>query len=122
MSEAALRFLSDESCDFGVVQVLRANGYDVVALTEITSRTVDSEVIAQGYNEKRIPRTEDKDFGQLVFASQADSAGVILIRYLGNARKSLHEAIIKLVQEQGTEIQNAFVVMQPGQIRMRRNK
>ncbi len=122
MSEAALRFLADESCDFGVVQVLRANGYDVVALTEITSRTVDSEVIAQGYNEKRILRTEDKDFGQLVFASQADSAGVILIRYLGNARKLLHEAIIKLVQEQGTEIQNAFVVMQPGQIRMRRNK
>lgn len=122
MSEAALRFLADESCDFGVVQVLRANGYDVVALTEITSRTVDSEVIAQGSNEKRILRTEDKDFGQLVFASQADSAGVILIRYLGNARKLLHEAIIKLVQEQGTEIQNAFVVMQPGQIRMRRNK
>jgi len=62
MSEAALRFLADESCDFGVVQVLRANGYDVVALTEIASRTIDSEVIALSYNEKRILLTEDKDF------------------------------------------------------------
>lgn len=76
MNDAALRFLADESCDFG----------------------------------------------QLVFASQVDSAGVILIRYPGNARKVLHEAIIKLIHEQGVEIQNAFVVMQPGQIRMRRNK
>jgi hypothetical protein len=42
--------------------------------------------------------------------------------YPGNARKSLQEAIIKLVHEQGIEIQNAFVVMQPGQIRVRRNK
>ena len=107
MSEAALRFLADESCDFGVVKALRTEGYDVVALP---------------YSEKRILLTEDKDFGQLVFASQADSAGVILIRYPGNARKSLKEAIIKLIHEQGTEIQNAFVVMQPGQIRMRHNK
>lgn len=120
MSEAALRFLADESCDFGVVKALRAEGYDVVALTEITSHTIDSEVVALSYSEKRI--TEDKDFGQLVFASQADSAGVILIRYPGNARKSLQEAIIKLIHEQGTEIQNAFVVMQPGQIRLRHNK
>ncbi|HEX9838922.1 MAG TPA: DUF5615 family PIN-like protein [Anaerolineales bacterium] len=122
MSDTALRFLADESCDFGVVQALRAEGYDVIALTEITSRTTDSEVIAQAYSEKRILLTEDKDFGQLVFASQADSAGVILIRYPGNARKSLQEAIIKLIRQQGSDIQSAFVVMQPGQVRVRRNK
>jgi predicted nuclease of predicted toxin-antitoxin system len=122
MSDTALRFLADESCDFGVVQALRAEGYDVIALTEITSRTIDSEVIAQAYSEKRILLTEDKDFGQLVFASQADSAGVILIRYPGNARKSLQEAIIKLIRQQGSDIQSAFVVMQPGQVRVRHNK
>jgi len=91
-------------------------------LTEITTRSVDSEVIAQAYNEKRILSTEDKDFGQLVFASQADSAGVILIRYPGNARKSLQEAMVKLVREQGKGIENAFVVMQPGHIRVSHNK
>lgn len=122
MSDTALRFLADESCDFGVVQVLRAEGYDVIALTEITSRTIDSEVVALAYSGKRILRTKDKDFGQLIFASQADSAGVILIRYPGNAKKLLQETIIKLVREQGTEIQNAFVVKQAGQIRMRLNK
>ena len=122
MNDAALRFLADESCDFGVVKALRAEGYDVLALTEITTRSVDREVIAQAYQEKRILLTEDKDFGQLVFASQADMAGVILIRDPGNARKSLQETIVKLVHEKGDEIKHAFVVMQPGHIRVSRNK
>ena len=122
MNDASLRFLADESCDFGIVKALRAEGYDVLALTEITARSVDSEVIAQASQEKRILLTEDKDFGQLVFASQADSAGVILIRYPGKTRKSLAEAVVRLVREQGNDIWNAFVVMQPGHIRMSRNK
>jgi len=122
MNDATLRFLADESCDFGVVKALRVAGYDVLALTEITTRSVDSEVIAQASLENRILLTEDKDFGQLVFASQADSTGVILIRYPGNMRKSLQEAVVKLVREQGNDIRNAFVVMQPGYIRVSPNK
>ena len=35
MSEAPLRFLADESCDFAVVRALRADGYDVAALSEV---------------------------------------------------------------------------------------
>ena len=122
MSDATLRFLADGSYDFGVVRALRAEGHEVIALSEITTRTIDSEIIAQSYSEQRILLTEDKDFGQLVFASQADSAGVILIRYPGNARKSLQEATVQFVQERGNEIRNSFVVMQPGHIRVRRNK
>ncbi len=122
MNDVVLRFLADESCDFGVVRALRAEGYDVVALTEITTRSIDDDVIAQSYDENRILLTEDKDFGQLVFASRADSAGVILIRFPGNARKSLQATIVKLIQEQRNEIRNAFVVVQPGHIRIRRGK
>lgn len=107
MSDAALQFLADESCDFGVVRALRAEGFDI---------------IAQAYAENRILLTEDKDFGQLVFASRADSAGVILIRYPGNARKAVQETIVKLIRERGNEIWNAFVVVQPGHIRVRHNR
>ncbi len=122
MNDVELRFLADESCDFGVVRALRSAGYDVVALTEITTRSVDDDVIAQSYDQKRILLTEDRDFGQLVFASRADSAGVILIRFPGNARKSLQTTIVELIRERENEIRNAFVVVQPGHIRVRRNK
>jgi hypothetical protein len=45
MTTADLRFLADESCDFNVVRVLRTNSYDVVAVSEYTRRSVDSELI-----------------------------------------------------------------------------
>jgi len=36
-----MRFLADESCDFGVVRALRAAGHDVVAVAEISPRVDD---------------------------------------------------------------------------------
>lgn len=115
-----MRFLADESCDFAVVRALRAEGYDVVAVSEFARRSVDDDVIAQAYREKRILLTEDKDFGWLVYVSQADSAGVILIRFPGNVRSTLTRAISRLAREMGSEIVNAFVVVQPGHIRISR--
>jgi predicted nuclease of predicted toxin-antitoxin system len=118
MTMPLLRFLADESCDFGVVRALRSHGYDVLTVSEITTRSVDRELIDQAYQENRILITEDKDFGWLVYVSRANSAGVILIRYPGNARRDLVEAITKLVSDRGNELPGAFVVIQPGHIRI----
>jgi len=118
MSTTALRFLADESCDFAVVRTLRMDGYDVLAVSEVTRRSDDHELIDQARREKRILLTEDKDFGWLVFVSHADSAGVILIRFPGNARRSLVQAVQQVVREQGEQLLGAFVVVQPGHTRI----
>ena len=120
MSVFALRFLADESCDFAVVRALRAEGYDVFAVSEVMRRSDDRELIDQAHREKRILLTEDKDFGWLVFVSHADSTGVILIRFPGNARQSLVQTVRQLVREQGEQLLGAFVVVQPGHIRISR--
>ena len=115
MSE--LRFLADESCDFNVVRALRGEGFDVLAVGEYMQRSVDSELIEQAYREDRILITEDKDVGWLVFASHSVSAGVILIRFPGNARRTLTQSVLQLVQDHAADLPNAFVVVQPGQVR-----
>jgi hypothetical protein len=69
---------------------------------------------------KRVLLTEDKDFGGLVFASQAESDGVILMRFPGNARQTLAQAVENVIQEQGENLRNAFVVIQPGHVRINR--
>jgi predicted nuclease of predicted toxin-antitoxin system len=120
MRTAGLRFLADESCDFAIVRALRAAGYDVFAVSEVTSRSDDRSLIEQAGREKRILLTEDKDFGWLVFVSRAESSGVILIRFPGDARGALARAVSKLVEEHGENLLNAFVVVQPGYIRLRR--
>ncbi len=115
-----LRFLADESCDFAVVRVLRSAGYDVVAASEFTQRSLDHELIAQAYREHRILLTEDKDFGWLVFVNQSDSAGVILVRFPGDARRTLARSVLQVVNDQGEQLHGAFVVVQPGYVRINR--
>ena len=118
MTGRTLCFLADESCDFAVVRALRAEGYDVLAVSEVTQRSDDRELIEQAYREKRVLLTEDKDFGRLVYASHADSAGVILIRFPGNARRTLVQAVTELVRDQSDGLLGAFVVVQPGHVRI----
>lgn len=113
-----LRFLADESCDFAVVSSLRSAGYDVVAVAEYMQRSVDRELIEQASAEQRILLTEDKDFGWLVYVSHTSSAGVILIRFPGNARATLAETVLQLVQTQRETLFGTFVVVGPGQIRI----
>jgi predicted nuclease of predicted toxin-antitoxin system len=118
MPVPALRFLADESCDFAVVRALRAEGYDVLAVSEVTHRSDDRELIDQAYRERRVLLTEDKYFGWLVYVSHADSAGVVLIRFPGSARRTLVQTIRDLVLEQGERLLDAFVVAQPGHVRV----
>ena len=120
MSTRPLRFLADESCDFAVVRALRAAGFDVLAVSEVTIRSVDRDLIEQASREQRILITEDKDFGWLVYVSHVDSPGIILIRFPGNARTTLSETIRRIVQEQGDHLVGAFVVVQPGHVRISR--
>jgi predicted nuclease of predicted toxin-antitoxin system len=120
MNSTHLCFLADESCDFAVVRSLRQQGYDVVAVGESAQRSTDRAVIDLAKQESRILLTEDKDFGWLVFVGHTNPAGVILIRYPGNARRALAAAVKDLVQAQGDRLIGAFVVLQPGIARINR--
>ena len=121
MTALAPRFLADEGCDFAVVRALRDAGFDVLAICEIMPRSTDSDILKLSHAENRILLTEDKDFGWLVFVSHADSAGVVLIRFPGNARSTLPDAIVWLAERHASELQNTFVVLEPNQARFSHN-
>lgn len=70
------------------------------------------------HTEGRVLLTEDKDFGWLAFVAQIDSPGVILIRFPASARATLGSAVCRLVAEQGSRLENAFVVLRPGEARI----
>jgi|SRR3984893_290613 predicted nuclease of predicted toxin-antitoxin system len=112
-----MRFLADESCDFRVVRALRAAGHDVVAVPEVATGTEDSAVIEMAVHEARIFVTEDRDFGQLVYAAAKPTRGVILLRFPSNARANLPAIVVELVAEHGEKLAERFVVLQPGRIR-----
>ena len=113
-----MRFLADESCDFAVVQTLRAAGHDVLAVAEIAPRSDDQEVIALAARDERILLTEDKDFGQLVYADMRRTGGVVFIRFPAHARTALPKAVLAMINEKGTQLARSFVVLRPGRVRI----
>jgi predicted nuclease of predicted toxin-antitoxin system len=115
-----LNFLADESCDFRVVRALRENGHDVLAVCEFAKRIQDSDVIDLSKREDRILITEDKDFGQLVYAHGHGSRGVILLRYPAFARRRLSNDVVRTVEQKKEALLSSFAVLQPGRLRVTR--
>jgi len=111
-------FLADESCDFSVVRALRAAGHDVVSILETARGSTDEEVLARGLHEGRIVITEDSDFGNLVFSRGKAHVGVVFLRFPASERAVLASAVVAAVSQVGDRLQHAFVVVQPGRVRI----
>ena len=114
-----MQFLADESCDFNFVRALRTAGHDVHAVVDISPRAKDPDVIRLALQESRVLLTEDKDFGQLVFASGAKSAGVILLRYVVAARQAVVQLLLETVRDKGEQLHQCFTVVEPGKVRFK---
>jgi len=117
-----MRFLADESCDAAVVDALRRAGHDVSLVRERCPGAEDLAVATLAAAENRVLLTEDKDFGFLTQAVSATRVGVILIRFPTRARAQLGASAADAVARLGHQLEGAFVVLEPGQIRVNRPK
>jgi hypothetical protein len=64
--------------------------------------------------------TEDKDFGELVYASKLRTSGVVLLRFPADARSAMAEAAIGAVDSLGDKLLRRFTVIEPGRLRVGR--
>ncbi|MEA3416734.1 MAG: hypothetical protein U9R02_11375 [Thermodesulfobacteriota bacterium] len=71
------------------------------------------------FEEKRILLTEDKDFGEWVFAHKRATAGILLVRYPAYMRSKMTQAMVELVSEHGRELRKRYAVLEPGRVRIR---
>ena len=120
MSAKRLSFLADESCDFSVIRALRQVGYSVHAIAEISPSLPDEDVLESAVAENRLLLTEDKDFGEWVFAHQHAMTGVLLIRYPVSMRSPMVTAVIDLIGGHATDLDGSFTVLEPGRARIRK--
>lgn len=103
---------------FAAVRALRAEGFDVLAVAEAIPGAADDRVIESAVREGRVLLTEDKDFGQLVYAAGHAACGIILIRYTVAARPTFGSRMVALVRDHGRRLPGSFVVLQPDRIRI----
>ena len=115
-----MRFLADQSCDFAVVRALRAAGHDVRSVQEDRPSVPDAEVAAWAVADDRVLIAEDKDFGYLVHVSAVPSVGVVFLRFPASARSTMPAQVCDAVARLGERLRGAFVVIQPGRVRVAR--
>ncbi|HTB95270.1 MAG TPA: DUF5615 family PIN-like protein [Candidatus Sulfotelmatobacter sp.] len=113
-----MNFLADESCAGPVTRALRGAGHDVVAISEVAAGATDDEVLERALNEKRVLITEDRDFGELVYARGRSSAGVILLRFPSHARSAKPATVVEAVAKLGARLRDSFAVVEPGRVRV----
>lgn len=113
-----MQILADESCARPVVLALRMADHDVLSIAEVAPGAPDAAVLARGITEKRILITEDRDFGELIYAQGNPSPGVILVRFPGPTSGAKIAAVVETVAILGTRLLGAFVVVEPGRIRI----
>ncbi len=115
-----MNFLADESVDRPIVDRLRRAGYRVDYVAEMEPGMSDDTVLERASRAGALLPTADKDFGELVFRLRRLAAGVLLFRLAGLSTQAKADHVAGAIGHHATELQDAFTVVAPGFIRIRR--
>lgn len=114
-----MKFLVDECTDIQLVELLRANGFDVLYVMETMHGAKDDVILSRAYTEERILLTEDKDFGELVFRLRKPAIGIVLLRFNPGEEAQKAARLHQLLQNSTITLVGAFVVVESDRIRTR---
>ena len=121
-----IRFLADQDVYQVTVNFLKQLGHDVIRAAEVVlANAKDEEILSWAHEDGRILLTRDKDFGALVFLSNVESSGVVLLRIDPLTITAVHAELKLFLQKHAKlNFQNIFCVVEPGlhRIRFARNK
>lgn len=114
-----MRFLLDESAEFRIATLLKANGHDVTAIAyDYPHALTDHEVLRRAHTEQRILITNDRDFGELVFNQRRPHAGVIYFRLPLDSTASEKITWLGRILSSHQDDVGKFIVVTPRGIRM----
>jgi len=112
--------IADENIDAAIIKSLREQGIDALSIRENYTGITDAEVIEIAKDNDRVILTEDKDFGEWVFARKEINISVILLRYFYKERYSILNILLTYLKDNINELSGKFVTLTPHKIRVRR--
>ncbi|RME50208.1 MAG: hypothetical protein D6795_10470 [Deltaproteobacteria bacterium] len=115
-----MKILADEGVDRPIVERLRQSGHRVWYIAEMEPGISDNVVLDLANREGAVLLTADKDFGELVFRQGRMTRGVILVRLAGSSPVRKAESVVSALAAHGGEMEQAFTVITPGAMRIRR--
>jgi predicted nuclease of predicted toxin-antitoxin system len=103
--------LADENIDHSLINAIRALDIEVYSVYELQRGTPDASIIELSRNPPRIILTEDKDFGEWVFAHHVKDISVILLRYHFQDTALIKTILIKILSEQLPSLFGKFTTL-----------
>lgn len=111
--------LADENIPFNIIENLRQRGIGVYSIYENDRGITDEAIIQISKDPPRIILTEDKDFGEWVFAHGLKSISVLFLRYSYSQEAIITEILVNLIEQKGPELFGMFITITIDKIRYR---
>jgi predicted nuclease of predicted toxin-antitoxin system len=114
-----VKWYADESVERRIVDALRAEGHDVVAVSEVAPSLRDEDVLRDGTGRGCVLLTNDTDFGGLVFRGGHKARGVVLLRLRTVDAREKARRLMEVLPKIEDRIVGHFVVVEDAAIRIR---
>lgn len=111
--------LADENIHSFIIKSLREAGFEVISVGEFASGVKDEKVIQMALQHSYLLLTEDKDFGEWVFAHHIKDLSVLFIRYSFHEFQQIAQTIVHLLKTQTLE-RPFFATVSTKKIRIRK--
>lgn len=95
--------LADENIHSFIIGTLRDAGFEVISVKETASGIKDDEVIQMALKNKWLLLTQDKDFGEWVFAHHVEGLTVLFLRYSFGEFREIAKSLVQLLKAQQPE-------------------
>ena len=110
--------LADENIHSFIIKTLRQAGFTIISVTELSKGIKDEQVIQWALEKNYTILTEDKDFGEWVFAHHIKNLSVLFLRYSFQDYEIIANALTRFLQTE--ELAHpVFITMTTKKIRVR---
>jgi predicted nuclease of predicted toxin-antitoxin system len=111
--------LVDVSAGQTLADLIRSLGHDTAFVRDRDPSMPDADILAWAVAEGRLVVTMDKDFGELVFRSGQQHAGVLLLRLEAARSAERVRVVTSIFANHAAELPGHFSVYQSGRLRIR---
>ena len=112
--------IADENIDHSIIEAIRSIGIEVISVYESNRGIRDEQILALSRVPPRLILTEDKDFGEWVFAHNVRDVSVVFLRYAFQETPQISELVCTLPTHRLTDLIGCFTTITTQKIRIRR--
>jgi predicted nuclease of predicted toxin-antitoxin system len=111
--------ICDENLPSEIIKSIRGTGRAVYSIAENSPGISDKEIIDFAKQKQGLIITEDKDFGEWVFAHKVSGISVIFLRYKYTDIDQIISAVLKVLEQKKDLLEFKFCTITPSKIRIR---